>query len=334
MVVAPAMNNAMYEHSGDTGQPAACCASAGCRSSSPGSGRWPRGREGVGRLAEPARLLEVCEATLASRSPPARTRAGGRRPGELAGAAGARQRRGHTGADRQRSLHRQQLLRAHGLRTGRGRAPTAGARSRRWPPTSRSRPTRVVRRDVPPRPSCRAPGGGVPGVRRAAHVGRGGRLPPAEHGARGKINKAGRDQLELELEPTPDMLGGAGGAGVARTDAGRLRRRARGARTRARAQEARGEGAGRDRRERHLAARTSASTADANEVTIVTARRSTSAGAQPEHFSTCRGPPRRRSRRRSSTPSSACVGLHEQPRCYARLRAFCVADRRSASRRR
>ncbi len=42
VVLAPAMNNHMYEHAGDTGQYRACCAHAVCTSSSPTSGVSPR----------------------------------------------------------------------------------------------------------------------------------------------------------------------------------------------------------------------------------------------------------------------------------------------------
>ncbi len=51
--------------------------------------------------------------------------------------------------------------------------------------------------------------------------------------AEGKIKKSGRTSLELELEPTADVLAGSGGTAARRSDAGRLRRRARRARGRA-----------------------------------------------------------------------------------------------------
>jgi phosphopantothenoylcysteine synthetase/decarboxylase len=126
---------------------------------------------------------------------------------------------------------------------------------------------------------------------------------PAAPGRGGKIKKAGRERLELDLEPTADVLGRLS---AARRDGQTLvgfaaehGERARSS-TAARSSPAR---VRRGRRQRHLAQRTSASTSDANEVTILTGRGS---GA-PAIERTCRGPPRRRSPRRSSTPSRGCA---------------------------
>ena len=70
VVVAPAMNNRMYEHQATQANlRIAARARRGDRRAGR-SGDWPRkGEQGVGRLAEPARLLEACEA--AARRPPA-----------------------------------------------------------------------------------------------------------------------------------------------------------------------------------------------------------------------------------------------------------------------
>ena len=168
LVVAPAMNNHMYEHPAvranlDT------LRARGVHVVEPEAGRLAsQGEEGVGRLPDPARLLELCDAVLAEAGrhapsaladsgmlaetgmlatgerPPASApsvprigpRFGQRRYGRkrwdprghrthacrrLAWAARARHRRRYPRADRQRALHRQRLLRAHGIGTGRGR---------------------------------------------------------------------------------------------------------------------------------------------------------------------------------------------------------------------
>ncbi|HMD56343.1 MAG TPA: bifunctional phosphopantothenoylcysteine decarboxylase/phosphopantothenate synthase [Solirubrobacteraceae bacterium] len=65
VLVAPAMNNRMYEHPA-TQANLRTLAERGVRVIEPGSGRLAsRGEEGVGRLAEPAALLAACEQALA-----------------------------------------------------------------------------------------------------------------------------------------------------------------------------------------------------------------------------------------------------------------------------
>ncbi|HZL47924.1 MAG TPA: bifunctional phosphopantothenoylcysteine decarboxylase/phosphopantothenate--cysteine ligase CoaBC [Solirubrobacteraceae bacterium] len=69
VVVAPAMNNHMYENQA-TRANLEVLRDRGVEIVEPGTG-WlaSMGEAGVGRLAEPARLLEACEAVLAGRSP-------------------------------------------------------------------------------------------------------------------------------------------------------------------------------------------------------------------------------------------------------------------------
>lgn len=68
LVVAPAMNNHMYEHPAVQANLDALRA-RGVRVIEPDSGRLAsKGEEGAGRLPDPARLLEVCEALLAAAS--------------------------------------------------------------------------------------------------------------------------------------------------------------------------------------------------------------------------------------------------------------------------
>jgi phosphopantothenoylcysteine decarboxylase / phosphopantothenate---cysteine ligase len=68
LVLAPAMNNHMYEHPA-TQANLRTLRERGVIVVEPGVGRLAsRGEEGVGRLAEPARLLAACEAALAGRA--------------------------------------------------------------------------------------------------------------------------------------------------------------------------------------------------------------------------------------------------------------------------
>ncbi len=65
LVLAPAMNNRMYEHPA-TQANLRTLRERGARIVEPDSGRLAsRGEHGVGRLAEPSRILEVCERALA-----------------------------------------------------------------------------------------------------------------------------------------------------------------------------------------------------------------------------------------------------------------------------
>jgi phosphopantothenoylcysteine decarboxylase/phosphopantothenate--cysteine ligase len=64
LVIAPAMNNRMYEHPA-TQQNLATLRARGARIADPGSGRLAsKGEEGIGRLAEPADLLAACEQAI------------------------------------------------------------------------------------------------------------------------------------------------------------------------------------------------------------------------------------------------------------------------------
>jgi phosphopantothenoylcysteine decarboxylase/phosphopantothenate--cysteine ligase len=68
VVLAPAMNNHMYENEA-TQANLRILRDRGVEIVEPGVGRLAsKGEEGVGRLAEPARLLEVCEAVLGART--------------------------------------------------------------------------------------------------------------------------------------------------------------------------------------------------------------------------------------------------------------------------
>src|SRR6185312_10367934 len=71
LLIAPAMNNRMYEHPA-TKANLRTLRERGARIVEPGSGRLAsKGEEGVGRLAEPAALLAACEEALAASNSPA-----------------------------------------------------------------------------------------------------------------------------------------------------------------------------------------------------------------------------------------------------------------------
>jgi phosphopantothenoylcysteine decarboxylase/phosphopantothenate--cysteine ligase len=64
LVIAPAMNNRMYEHPA-TQANLELLRARGARVVAPDSGRLAsKGEQGIGRLAEPARILEACQAAL------------------------------------------------------------------------------------------------------------------------------------------------------------------------------------------------------------------------------------------------------------------------------
>jgi phosphopantothenoylcysteine decarboxylase / phosphopantothenate---cysteine ligase len=66
LVIAPAMNNHMYEHPATQANLRLLC-ERGARIVEPDSGRLAsKGEEGMGRLAEPARILAACEDALAN----------------------------------------------------------------------------------------------------------------------------------------------------------------------------------------------------------------------------------------------------------------------------
>jgi len=289
VVVAPAMNNHMYEHEA-TRANLRILRERGVEIVEPGVGRLAsKGEQGVGRLAEPARLLEVCEAVLADRapsgetSPPGASRSGVPRI-----------------ADRWRGL--KVLVTAGGTRepidsvrfignssSGRmGFALAQAARARGAEVTllaanvALADPPGVARHDLATaaelQEACEREFPACDVLLMAAAVAD---FRPREQ-ADGKIKKAGRASLELELEPTADVL-----AGLAR------HRRA--------GQTLVGFAAEHGERAIELARRKLEQKGldavvvndisrgdigfevDANEVTILTDRRSASDSAQPEH---------------------------------------------------
>ena len=167
LVLAPAMNNRMYEHPA-TQANLDLLRSRGAHVVDPGTGRLAsKGEWGVGRLAEPAEILA--------------RRGGGHLPVHAALArrtSRARHRRRHARADRLGALHREPLVGPDGHRARRGGGP---ARRRRDScGGQRDDSATGGRREREGRDHRRARGGGeraVPGGRRAGHGRRARRLP-------------------------------------------------------------------------------------------------------------------------------------------------------------
>ena len=140
LLVAPAMNNHMWEHPA-TQANVATLRARGVVVLEPGTGRLASaGEAGAGRLPEPAALLEAIEA-LTRPAPRPRSSPRARRP------ARARHRRRHARADRRRALRRQPLVGPDGLRAGLGRGVARRRRHRRrGERRARARRARDVRR--------------------------------------------------------------------------------------------------------------------------------------------------------------------------------------------
>ena len=190
VVVAPAMNNHMYEHAA-TQANIATLRSRGVTVVDPGVGPLAsRGEHGPGRLPEPAELLAVVESLSGGGGPtapttrsPQRGRVGKRllpeRDGVVGGAARARVRRRDARADRQRALRRQPLVGAHGVRDRRGGgAARRGGDGRRGERVAGAAARDRVRRRRDRRAAARRVRAVLRRLRRARH-GRGRRRLPA-----------------------------------------------------------------------------------------------------------------------------------------------------------
>jgi phosphopantothenoylcysteine decarboxylase/phosphopantothenate--cysteine ligase len=288
VVVAPAMNNHMYEHEATVAN-LRILRERGVEIVEPGIGRLAsKGEQGVGRLAEPARLLEACEALLA----------GGEQSGEASPLGASRS--GVPGTpDRWRGL--KVLVTAGGTRepidsvrfignssSGRmGFALAQAARARGAEVTllaanvALDAPIGVARHDLATaaelQQACEREFPACDVLLMAAAVADFRPREPAE----GKIKKSGRTSLGLELEPTADVLAGLAKqrrdgqtlVGFAAEHGERAVELARGKLERK----------GLDAIVVNDISRPDIGfEADANEVTILTNRRSASAGARPE----------------------------------------------------
>ncbi len=193
VVLAPAMNNHMYEHAA-TAANLRTLAERGVRIIAPGLGRLAsKGEQGIGRLAEPAQLLEVCEAVLAER-------------GELAGlrvlitAGGTREAIDSVRFIGNSSSGRMGFALAQAAQR-RGAEVTLVAAN-----VALDTPVGVERHDVTSaaelKQACDAAFPACDLLLMAAAVAD---FTPAEP-ANGKIKKADCEQLEIALKPTVDVL--------------------------------------------------------------------------------------------------------------------------------
>jgi phosphopantothenoylcysteine decarboxylase / phosphopantothenate---cysteine ligase len=225
LLVAPAMNNHMYEHAAVRAN-VQTLRERGATILEPGSGRLAsKGEEGVGRLAEPSELLAACERALTAAAPPARRAAG-------ANGSAATLQRAPSSGDRGESgsgwAGVRVLVTAGGTRepidsvrflgnssSGRmGVALAEAARARGAEVTlvaanvALSASEAIARRDVVTAAElereCRQQFAACDVLLMAAAVAD--FRPVAPHA--GKIKKSGRAALELELEPTADVLAG------------------------------------------------------------------------------------------------------------------------------
>jgi phosphopantothenoylcysteine decarboxylase/phosphopantothenate--cysteine ligase len=201
VVVAPAMNSAMYEHPA-TRANLRTLRERGVRIVEPGVGRLAsKGEHGVGRLAEPAELLAACETALAGG---ASSTAGGSLSGVsvLITAGGTREPIDSVRFLGNSSSGRMGFALAQAAR-GRGADVTLLAAN-----VALERPAGVACREVATaaelKAACEQEFSSCDVLLMAAAVAD---FRPATP-ANGKIKKSGHARLELELEATPDVLAG------------------------------------------------------------------------------------------------------------------------------
>jgi phosphopantothenoylcysteine decarboxylase / phosphopantothenate---cysteine ligase len=201
MVLAPAMNSAMYEHPA-TRANLLKLRERGVRIVEPGVGRLAsKGEQGVGRLAEPAELLAACESALEGS-------AAGAPDGSLSGlsvlvtAGGTREPIDSVRFLGNSSSGRMGFALARAAR-GRGAEVTLLAAN-----VALERPEGVRSREVATaaqlKDACEQEFAHCDVLLMAAAVAD---FRPAAQ-ANGKIKKAGHARLQLDLEPTPDVLAG------------------------------------------------------------------------------------------------------------------------------
>jgi phosphopantothenoylcysteine decarboxylase/phosphopantothenate--cysteine ligase len=217
LVLAPAMNNRMYEHAA-TQANLATLRARGATVVDPGTGRLAsKGEEGVGRLAEPAELLAVCERVLAdaraeqggpqaageSARPPAAPGATGTLAGVrvLITAGGTREPIDSVRYVGNSSSGRMGLALA-GAASSRGAEVTLIAANVALPSPAGVRRIEV-RTAAELQRACEQEFDGCDVLLMAAAVADFAPVP-----AEGKIKKGGRERLELVLEPTADVISG------------------------------------------------------------------------------------------------------------------------------
>ncbi len=202
LVVAPAMNNHMYEHPAVQANLQTLRA-RGVHVVEPERGRLAsEGEEGVGRLPDPARLLEVCEALLASADPAPAPAAAGTWRGlsVLVTAGGTREPIDSVRFIGNGSSGRMGLALAQAAHA-RGAAVTVVAANVALP-----RPAGVAWREVSTAAElAEACEREFPTCDLLLMVAAVADFRPVEP-ANGKLKKADRERLHLELEATPDVL--------------------------------------------------------------------------------------------------------------------------------
>jgi phosphopantothenoylcysteine decarboxylase/phosphopantothenate--cysteine ligase len=213
VVVAPAMNNHMYEHPA-TRANVQTLRDRGVEIIEPGVGRLAsRGEEGVGRLAEPAQLLAACEAVLSNR-PASRTATAVAVPASGPSIAAWRDLNVlvTAGGTREPIDSVRFLGNSSSGRMGFALAQAASARGARVtlvaanvalaPPPGVACRSVVTAAEL--RQACEEEFPACDVLLMAAAVADFRPAAPAP----GKIKKSGRERLELELEPTADVLAG------------------------------------------------------------------------------------------------------------------------------
>jgi phosphopantothenoylcysteine decarboxylase/phosphopantothenate--cysteine ligase len=208
LVIAPAMNNRMYEHPA-TQANIRTLRERGAQIVEPDSGRLAsKGEQGIGRLAEPARILAACELALGGASSPTPPPAAvAPTPGEtwrglnvLVTAGGTREPIdsvrfvGNSSSGRM-GVALAQAARARGadvrvIAANVALDPPAGAA---WREVSTAEELRRACEEEFPRCDVLLMAAAVADFRPAR---------PEQ----GKIKKAGRDRLQVELEPTTDVI--------------------------------------------------------------------------------------------------------------------------------
>jgi phosphopantothenoylcysteine decarboxylase/phosphopantothenate--cysteine ligase len=208
--VAPAMNNHMYEHAA-TQANLRTLHERGIEVVEPGVGRLAsQGEQGVGRLAEPARLLEVCEALLTGRSSlddaeddaSAPTTETWRGLKVLITAGGTREPIDSVRFIGNSSSGRMGFALARAAHARGAQVTLVAANSALPAPAGVHVRTVVTAADL--QRACAEEFDGCDVLLMAAAVADFTPTAPA----RGKLKKAGRERLELVLEPTADVLAG------------------------------------------------------------------------------------------------------------------------------
>jgi phosphopantothenoylcysteine decarboxylase/phosphopantothenate--cysteine ligase len=206
VVLAPAMNNHMYEHPATVAN-LRRLAERGVRIVEPGVGRLAsKGERGIGRLAEPQRLLAACEAALAAGSDAGAATVAGDMAGlrVLITAGGTREPIDSVRYIGNSSSGRMGFALAQAAQR-RGAEVTLVAAN-----VALETPAGVHRHDVSSaaelEAACEAAFPACDVLLMAAAVAD---FTPAEP-ANGKIKKGGRELLEIALKPTADVLSGLG----------------------------------------------------------------------------------------------------------------------------